>query len=110
MIVIIIVISSSSYFTTVGAATCGFSFSFLPAMEVFPTVAVTLDGVDPALEWLTSQLAVRLARDSYLPSITSVWAKAVHYPATFLKSSYLRVAGLLAGGEDHEASNGARGT
>ena len=77
------------------------------AMEVFPTVALTLDGVDPALEWLTSQLAIRIARNSYFPSATSGFSKAVHYPASFLKSSYLRLAGLLVGnGGDHGVSSG----
>ena len=75
-----------------------------PAMEVFPTVAVTLDGVDPALDWLTSQLAIRLARDSYFPSASSI-SKAASYPVSFLKSSYLRVAGLLVAGGRQDSTD-----
>ena len=68
----------------------------LAALGVFPTVATTLEGADPAFEWLTSQLALKLARESVFSPMSSA-KKVIHYPASFLKSSYLRVAGLFGG-------------
>ncbi|XP_076439414.1 uncharacterized protein LOC143278746 [Babylonia areolata] len=82
----------------------GEAFRVKTALEVFPTVAPTLEGVSLALDWLTSQLALRMARRSRF-SPSALWAKATHYPASFVKSAYHRVVGLVSvskGGEEEE--------
>ncbi|KAL8585888.1 hypothetical protein ACOMHN_019303 [Nucella lapillus] len=71
------------------------------ALEVFPTVALTLEGVTPALEWLTSQLALKKGYEIYSP-LTTLWSKATHFPAYAVKSAYSTVFGLFSAADSEK--------
>ncbi|KAK7109331.1 ADP-ribosylation factor 6-like [Littorina saxatilis] len=73
-------------------------------MEVFPTTALTFVGVNSALDWLTSKLAAKLARESYFPLVSSAaLGKMMQYPVSIVKSSFLRVTGLFDSDDQSEA-------
>lgn len=63
-------------------------------IAVFPTVGTTLDGVDAALDWLTSKISVKLGKED-LDWYRSTVYSAAHYPAEFIKKSVHSIAGLF---------------
>ncbi|KAL8585889.1 hypothetical protein ACOMHN_019304 [Nucella lapillus] len=68
---------------------------------MFPIVALTLEGMTPAMQWLTSQLAQKMARESCSP-YTALWSKATHFPASIMKSAYCRVVNHFSAADGKE--------
>ncbi|KAK7479308.1 hypothetical protein BaRGS_00029478 [Batillaria attramentaria] len=74
-------------------------------LEVFPTSALTGDGVDPALDWLLSQLTTKLARKTIFSPFTEALYDTVQYPASALKSSLRTVTGFFTTTTDNSEDN-----